>query len=372
MPGIHPAKVGAICVGLIGVFVLGYFAGQSSTTATSSDVLDHALGVIAADGANPATIAELRQAAVSGMLNTVHDPWGSYLDATQNSLRLDATAGAYAGIGAWLHQSGTNVAIANVTPGGPAQQAGLAVGDVVTRVGGEATSGLTAAAVGRLLTGDPNTIVDVTVHRAQSTLKVRVLRQSVDTGAVTVHPLAGGVIEIRVPQFSAGAGKAVRAAVATPHATGFILDLRGNPGGLLVEGVDTASAFLNGGPVVTLEKRGAKPVTFTAPKGGSTLPVVVLVDHGTASAAEIVAGALQDRGRAVLVGQRTFGKAAVQETFAVGGGAAIELTVGHYLTPNGNRIDGVGLIPDLVASNVGDDAVQRALAVLSGYTATAQ
>jgi carboxyl-terminal processing protease len=128
---------------------------------------------------------------------------------------------------------------------------------------------------------------------------------------------------------------------------------------------------LNGGPVVTLDRRGAKAETFNAPAGGTKLPVVVLVDHGTASAAEIVAGALQDRGRAVLVGQRTFGKAAVQEAFTLPGGGAIELTVGHYLTANGSRIDGVGLTPDLVVDASAGDPLQRALAVLSGYTASA-
>jgi carboxyl-terminal processing protease len=305
------------------------------------------------------------------MLMSVGDPWGSYLDTSENNVRLDATAGAYAGVGAWLHQSGSKVLVANVTTGGPAATAGLAVGDQIDKVEGRTTAGLTAAAVGRLFTGDPGTVVTVDVIRKGTQTSLRIARSTVDNGALTIKHVANGVVVIRIPQFTSGTGREVRAVIARTHASGFVLDLRGNPGGLLIEGVETASAFLNGGPVVTLDRRGAKAETFNAPSGGTKLPVVVLVDHGTASAAEIVAGALQDRGRAVLVGQRTFGKAAVQEAFTLSGGAAIELTVGHYLTANGSRIDGVGLTPDLVVDESAGDPLQRALAVLSGYTASA-
>jgi carboxyl-terminal processing protease len=158
------------------------------------------------------------------------------------------------------------------------------------------------------------------------------------------------------------------------HLRGVILDLRGDPGGLLDEAVETSSAFLDGGPVVTYEQRGHPRQTLNALGGGNIgMPLVVLVDGGTASAAEIVAGALQDRGRAVIIGSRTFGKGSVQAPSRLSDGSALELTVGHYLTPAGRSLDGVGLQPDVAVPPRAPASVLqgRAIQVLSGLTADA-
>jgi carboxyl-terminal processing protease len=158
------------------------------------------------------------------------------------------------------------------------------------------------------------------------------------------------------------------------HLRGLVLDLRGDPGGLLDEAVETGSAFLASGPVVTYEQRGHTKQVLNASGGGNVgIPLVVLVDGGTASAAEIVAGALQDRGRAVLIGSRTFGKGSVQAPSQLSDGSALELTVGHYLTPSGRSLDGVGIVPDLEmpASTPAGVIVERAVEVLSGLTADA-
>jgi len=151
-----------------------------------------------------------------------------------------------------------------------------------------------------------------------------------------------------------------------------VLDLRGNPGGLLTEAVEVASAFLDGGAVVSYEKRG-EPVRHldAVGDGDTSVPLVVIVDSGTASAAEVVAGALQDRNRAVIVGTTTYGKGSVQEPHQLSDGSAIELTVGRYLTPSGRSLDGVGIEPDVeVSSRLGAaTAEQRALEVLRGLVA---
>jgi carboxyl-terminal processing protease len=158
----------------------------------------------------------------------------------------------------------------------------------------------------------------------------------------------------------------------TQHVSGVVLDLRGNPGGLLDEAVETASAFLDGGPVVSYTRRGAAPVRLDAVgTGDPAVPLVVLVDGGTASAAEVVAGALQDRGRAVLVGSRTFGKGSVQEPRTLSDGSALELTIARYATPAGRSLEGVGLVPDIDIrpGSAGSVAVRRALDVLRGLLA---
>jgi carboxyl-terminal processing protease len=154
--------------------------------------------------------------------------------------------------------------------------------------------------------------------------------------------------------------------------TGVVLDLRDNPGGLLDEAVAVASVFLDGGPVVSYERRDAKPRTLDAFEGGdTTTPLVVLVNPSTASAAEVVAGALQDRNRAVVVGTRTYGKGSVQEPSTLSDGSAIELTVGRYLTPSGRSLDGVGIEPDVIVppGAAPEIAERRAIDVLTGLVA---
>lgn len=177
---------------------------------------------------------------------------------------------------------------------------------------------------------------------------------------------------ITVPGFGKGTGRQVRDAVRrlhAQHATGVVLDLRGNPGGLLSEAVETASAFLKGGHVVTYTRRGQLPQHLDAVGTGDTqTPLVVLLDGGTASAAEVVAGALQDRGRAVIVGTRSFGKGSVQEPLRLSDGSSLALTVARYSLPSGRSVEGVGIEPDIDVTSP-RAMLGRALEVLIGLRA---
>lgn len=194
---------------------------------------------------------------------------------------------------------------------------------------------------------------------------------------VIVGSSTGGVARIRVTAFTRGVGRQVREAVTAArrdHAGGVLLDLRGDPGGLLDEAVETASAFLDRGPVVSYQRRDEPPRRLDAPgHGETTLPLIVLVDGGTASAAEVVAAALQDRDRAVIVGSQTFGKGSVQAPTLLSDGSALELTVGRYLTANGRSLEGVGVQPDIEVRHGADPrlAEQRAVEVLAGLVADA-
>jgi carboxyl-terminal processing protease len=190
--------------------------------------------------------------------------------------------------------------------------------------------------------------------------------------AVTMRMLHPHVGLIAVPAFTQGTGRQVRAAVAAlhqRHATGIVLDLRGNSGGLLSESVETASAFLRGGRVVTYTRRDERPQRLDAVGSGDiTTDLVVLVDGGTASGAEVVAGALQDRGRAVIVGSRTFGKGSVQEPHRLSDGSSLALTVARYTLPSGRSVDGVGIEPDIDVVSP-RAMIGRALEVLIGLRA---
>ncbi|GAC1610568.1 MAG: S41 family peptidase [Mycobacteriales bacterium] len=378
MPGTARRVVVAVAgaAALAAAFIAGVVAGSGSEPGRPTarlatvGVLDDAAAQIAGQALRPVDKESLDAAAVSGMLRAAGDAWGNWSDGH------DPNDGA-AGIGVWLRTDRTGqVVVARVGDGSPAGQLGVQPGDQVRAVDGRATSSLAASIVAAALRGPAGSQVQVRTCRA-GTLRSLVLRRvPLDPVRVTVAIEDGGRIgHITVPSFVRGSGRDVRAALArlrAERARGVVLDLRGNPGGLLDEAVETASAFLDGGRVVDYTRRGLATVHLDAVgSGDAAIPLVVLVDGGTASAAEVVAGALQDRGRAVLVGSRTFGKGTVQEPLVLSDGSALELTVAHYATPAGRSVDGVGLAPDIdiAPASAPDVAERRALEVLTGLVA---
>jgi carboxyl-terminal processing protease len=267
------------------------------------------------------------------------------------------------------------VTVVSVQTGSPSDGV-LRTGDVITAVGGKLVAARTVADVVASLRGSAGTTVALTYRRAGNTKTVTLRRTAMSTEDVTAK-VTGSVMVIKVSAFTKGVGTKVASFAATArgrHVNGIVLDLRGNPGGLLDEGVKTASVFLDGGAVVTFDRRGSAPLHLAAQPGGDTrTPLAVLVDGGTASAAEVVTGALQDRNRAVVVGSRTFGKGSVQEPKVLYDGSAIEFTVGSYLTPAGRSLDGVGIGPDVTvpAGTTPAAAEAEAVEVLSGLLADA-
>ncbi len=395
MPSLMTA--GARRVALVGIVALvAYVAGVAtgmlgsqsqsqpqsqpqSVVAASRGVLDEAADKILADAQHPVARKQLDQAAIEGMLKALGDRWSTYYAPADYASFQDGLEGRYSGIGVWLRlaQDGS-IFLGSVQTDSPAFTVGLLAGDRVVSVDGVPATGLSLAEVASALRGPPHSKVQVEVSRDGSSLVVEVDRGDLAANDVVVSRLKGGVEVVRVAAFSRGVGAAVRKALAASPATdqqapaGVVLDLRGNPGGLLLEAVEVASAFLNGGAVVSYEKRGEPSRELDAVgSGDATVPLVVLVDEGTASAAEVVAAALQDRNRAVIVGSHTFGKGSVQEPRTLSDGSAIELTVGRYLTPSGRALDGVGVEPDISVTSGASSvtAELRALEVLRGLVA---
>lgn len=355
--------------------VVGSRPQEQAATAPPS-VLDEAAAKIMADAQHPVSQTQLDQAAVEGMLKALGDRWSAYYQQSDVTSFQQGLDGRYSGIGVWLRQGqDSQVYIGSVQSGSPAALAGLVAGDRILSVAGAPVADLSLGAVASTLRGDPGTRVSLVVVRDGEPRSLTVTRGSLSNDDVVVTRLTGGVDVVRIAAFTRGVGAAVRKAIeATDQQplNGVVLDLRSNPGGLLTEAVEVASAFLDGGAVVSYEKRG-EPVHHLDALGGgdTTVPVVVLVDGGTASAAEVVAGALQDRNRAVIVGSRTFGKGTVQEPSTLSDGSAIELTVGRYLLPSGRSLEGVGIEPDILVSDRAGAATaeQRALEVLRGLVA---
>lgn len=345
--------------------------------APSPGVLEQAADTIEQNAAKPISKSDLEKAAVEGMLQALGDKWSSYFTPNDYASFEAVMDGEYTGVGLWVHRDSSGaVGVLSVQTGTPSDSAGMRSGDVITAVGGTSMVGKTVADVVNALRGASDTTVSVTYMRSGVAHTVSLKRVSVSTEDVTAK-VTGAVMIIKVRAFSKGVGAKVASYDATArarHLSGIVLDLRGNPGGLLDEGVRTASVFLNGGLVTTFERRGAQPLQMDANKGGDTgTPLAVLVDSGTASAAEVVTGALQDRNRAVVVGSQTFGKGSVQEPKVLSDGSAIEFTVGSYLTPSGRSLDGVGVRPDVpVASGASSSVAEaQAVEVLSGLIADA-
>jgi len=347
----------------------------ASAPEVKGGVLDEAAERIAEGASRPIDPSVLERAAVEGMLKALGDRWSSYYTPAEFDSFNAALEGRYTGVGLWVRsQLDGSFLVSSVQPSSPAAKAGLQVGDEVTSIGGNSVIGTSLGSVVAALRGADGSTVVLGYRRGTHAATVKLTRAVLAGHDVTVDQLRGQVLSLRIAAFTRGVGRQVRDALASggDHRGGVVLDLRGNPGGLVDEAVEVASAFLDGGPVVSYVQRGTGLKVLNALSTGDTkTPLVILVDGETASAAEIVTAALQDRGRAVVVGSRTFGKGSVQEPTTLSDGSALEFTVGRYFTPSGKVIDGVGVSPDISIdpSSAPKVAERRALEVLGGLLA---
>ncbi|KOG79476.1 MULTISPECIES: S41 family peptidase [Streptomyces] len=301
------------------------------------------------------------------------DRWGAVYDQREYEEFEKALDGSYTGVGLSARRTAHgDVTVSRVQPGSPADRAGIRTGDLLRTLDGRAIGKRPVAEVVASLRGDgtgasEGSRVELGLVREGRSWTKTLERARLTTEAVTVRRLGEGAspaVLIKVAAFTKGAGAEIRDAVReAPDDAGILLDLRANSGGLVTEAVVAASAFLDGGLVATYDVRGEEQALYADQGGDTDRPVVVLVDGGTMSAAELLTGALQDRGRAVTVGSPTFGKGSVQMPSELPGGSVAELTVGHYRTPAGRTVDGRGITPDLL---VREGAEKRAETVLSG------
>ncbi len=308
------------------------------------------------DYVDPESDDKLIRNAIKGMVSGL-DPHSAYLDSQQfEDVRL-STMGSYPGVGIEVAADGDAVKILHCIVGSPAAQAGMKAGDLILRIDGVAVGSDAADAIERMR-GKAGTLVHLTVRRPSTgTIKVYALqRAELTLHSVEQRMLAPGYGYVRISSFSDTTPRDLGTAIAKlEHSNhgrleGLVLDLRDNPGGVLESGVAVADAFLNHGVIVTASGRTAEArFTMNATPGDllDGAPIVVLVNGGTASAAEIVTGALRDHGRALIVGQRTYGKGTIQTVMPLSQGA-LKLTTSRYFTPSGVCIDGKGILPDVV------------------------
>jgi carboxyl-terminal processing protease len=300
--------------------------------------------------------ATLTRGAIRGMLEALGDEGHTeYLTPEEQAAAQDALEGRVLGIGVVLDQRAAIPLVISVIDGSPADEAGLRSGDVIVAVDGAPTARLPSDVFAALVRGEAGSHVAIDVERpgVAQPLAFDIVRDDVAIEPASWALVPGSAVGVvRIVQFSAGSGEHTREVIRSAldaGARGLVLDLRGNPGGLVSEALEVISAFLDGGVAYREQGRDGPPRDIEVPGGqviAEQVPVIVLVDYATASSAEIVAAALRDNGRAAIVGEATFGTGTVVHTFDLSDGSALKVGVLTWSTPRGEPVFGVGIRPD--------------------------
>jgi len=304
--------------------------------------------------------------AIRGLLGTLDDPYTRFLDPREfKEMQID-TSGELSGVGIQLTLDKDSKELVVISPidGSPASRAGVKPKDVITAIDGKSTKGMTTEDAVRLIRGKVGTPVTLTLRRKDETIVLPLIRELIELHAVEhrVNTTADGakVGYIRLKQFNANAAADMRQAIRdleTGGVQGYVLDLRSNPGGLLVASVEIARQWLDEGVIVSTKTReGIQDVRRANGRALTNKPLVVLVNEGSASASEILSGALQENNRAVLVGQKTFGKGLVQSVRGLSDGSGMTVTIAKYLTPQNHDIHHRGIRPDVPAKLTEEEA----------------
>ena len=385
--GPWPIVVALVVALLIGVWFGGHpswlpsglrdtFVSKTADERQVQDVLD----LISKDYYRRVDTQSLLNTGLEGAVASLDDPYSHYYPpALYRSFQYE-TNPQVAGIGVEVNPQPVDggIEIEEVFDGSPAAKAGLAHGDVITAVGSTSLAGRSVAYGSRLIKGTPGTAVRLEVVRAGRRRRLRIVRADYTVPVTSSKLIVHNGVRIgylQFTQFTQGSAKQLRAQVRRVLRAGaqaLILDLRNNGGGLLAQAVGVANLFIPDGTIVTTRGREQPTTVYTAEPGqaiATKVPMVVLVDRDTASSAEIVTAALQQRGRAKVVGTRTYGKGVFQQIQPVPGGGALDITVGEYYTPNGDNLGGggarrgPGIKPNVYVSDNPDDPGTHALAV---------
>ena len=317
----------------------------------------------------------LVEGAITGLLGTLDDPYAVYYDPERYDQLTADLDGEFVGVGITIEERSDGVYVTGVIPGSPAEDAGVMAGERITSIDGTAiTQDTTSTEVVELIVGDEGQQRTIGFAGGEAGPRELVLTlRRLDLPQVTARTLDSGYGYIAVRTFSRDVAEQMQAELeelVDAGVPGLVLDLRGNPGGLLNESIEVVSLFAEEGVVVRVDSRGSS--IERAVSGSAVapdLPLVVLVNGNSASASEIVAGALQDLGRARVVGTQTFGKGTVQTIQDLGEGAGVKFTTARYFTPSGDSIEGVGVTPDTVAEGDAESALAAAEEVLAEVVA---
>ena len=311
--------------------------------------------LVRSDYLEKTTTDQLVEGATKGIVEILGDPYSTYMNAKENTDLFQMLDGKFGGVGIVLSlKDPKKLVVLRPIKNSPASKAGIQAGDVVSEINGAVTAGMEQDKAVGLMRGDPGTKVNLALYRGSTnkTFSVSLTRENITVPTVEGEALPGhsDIAYINISQFAPGTGNELKDTLNTMNIKkfkGFILDMRYNHGGELHAAVQVASYFIPEGPAVYIVDKNGNTDTQMTANTFLGMPFVVLVNEESASAAEIVAGAIKDKGTASLVGVKTFGKGIVQTIFPLGGGTSVKLTTAKYLTPNKISINKIGIEPDV-------------------------
>lgn len=308
----------------------------------------------------PLNNEQLVEGAINGLLATLGDPNTRYLSPEAEAEARADLSGEMEGIGILVEFVAGEITVVAPLEGSPAEAVGLKTGDILRQVDGVDLAGMDLGQVAALVRGPAGTIVHLVIERAGQALSFEVQRDVLKIPSVRGEMVADNLAYIRLSRFAeptASELEQVLEQLLVNDPAGIILDLRGNPGGSLSAVVAVADQFLAEGLVATEKYGDGQETIFQATAEGlvQELPLVILIDGGSASASELLAGAIQDRQRGIAIGTLSFGKGTVQSWYGLSNGGGVRITVAHWLTPNGHWIHGQGITPDIVVDPAGED-----------------
>lgn len=357
---------GIIFIVMTLVFSFGYTTGARN----SDGPVDEAIKEITAAGHSKVTKQLLQRAAIEGAIKASGDAWSNYFPTSALDVFKDRLNNQYTGVGIILRKSVSGVLeVASVEATSPAADAGIVASDQLLEINGTDVQGASLPSAIAMLRGNVGNKVNLLILRSEKNILISLKRAKITAQSVQISTISKDVALLSISSFSISTASQVQKLLSkTPHSKGVIIDLRNNPGGIVEEAVGVARQFINGGIIVSYQKDSGEKVIFESTESGADqAPLIILINSSTASAAEILAAALQDRNRAVILGEKSYGKGTVQEFKTLNDGSKLELTVALYRSPSGKLIEGKGVSPDLAVPE--SVIASKSLQVLGGLAA---
>ena len=336
----------ALTIGLVCVLL-----GLNSTNAIDLGRFFVAMRFIEGNYVEEVDRGKLIDGAISGMVNSLGDPHSIYLAPQLYSQLRAETSGAFGGIGVYMSFKNNRVQIMNVIPDGPGYNAGLLAGDEILAVDGQSVEEISPAEIPMKVRGQAGTEVELLIHREGSEdLTFKLTRENISVKTVAGEMIDGRLGYMRIAIFSENTGEEFKTTLTELENSGMkglVLDLRQNPGGVITSCIEIAKEIVPAGTVASVIKRDGSKEVYTSDLEAAKFPIVVLIDKNSASASELLSGALQDTKAALVVGENSYGKGSVQSLISMAHNDGLKLTIARYYTPLGRSIDGVGIAPDI-------------------------